>query len=188
MKFKKVSTTPAGISPEESRAWAAATAVLDRVAADHERRWGVGRLETLVAPDLAAKFARAREQCDAAIAAGDIDGAIQKAAALARGWAALDAAARAAGHTEAVEGVWCAEVGEGRPYAVCLHTADVGAVAAQFPGHTAVSLQELLRLLAATEAGRLVVKAKEAFPGAALTGIRPKKPTPDWAEGDPLPF
>jgi hypothetical protein len=118
-----------------------------------------------------------------------VDAAAQKAAAWARGWVALDAAARAAGHTPGTVGdVWCATV-EGRAYAVCLHTVDSAALAAAYPGHTAVSLQELLRLLAATEAG-LLSRVKDVFPGAAVTAIRPAatKPPAKWSTGDALPF
>ena len=91
---RRPTRAPTSITAEEHRAWAAAVAVVDRIAGDLERVWGVDRLPTLVSPDLAAKFARARQQCDMAIAAGDIDAAAQKAAALARGWQALDKARR----------------------------------------------------------------------------------------------
>ena len=185
---RRPARAPTSITAEEHRAWAAAVAVLDRIAGDLERVWGVDRLPTLVSPDLAAKFARAQQQCDMAIASGDIDAAAQKAAALARGWQALDTAARAAGHTPgAVGDVWCAEE-EGRDYAVCLHTVDCAALATAYPGHTAVSLQELLRLLAATEAGRLTARVKDVFPGATVTAIKSPKPAADWKRGDDLPF
>jgi hypothetical protein len=186
---RRPARAPASITAAEHRAWTAAVAVLDRIAGDLEREWGVDRLPTLVPPDLAAKFATAQEHCDVAIASGDIDAAAQKAAALARGWQALDKAARAAGHTPGSTGdVWCAAV-EGRPYAVCLHTVDCAALAAAYPGHTAVSLQELLRLLAATEAGRLVARVKDVFPGATLAAVKPAtKPPADWKRGDALPF
>ena len=71
-----------GISEAESRAWAAANAALNRVAVDLERTWGVNRLPELVAPDLAAKFATAQEQCDEAIRSGDTAAAAGKATAL----------------------------------------------------------------------------------------------------------
>ncbi len=129
---------PASISPEEHRAWSGAVAVLDRIAGDLERAWGADRLPTLVPVELATKFARAAEQCDVAIASGDVDAAAGKAAALARGWKALDAAARAAGHKPADVGqLWFVGI-EGRDYAVCLHTADCSAVAALHRDHTAV--------------------------------------------------
>lgn len=183
-------TARPGISEAESRAWAAATAALDRVAVDLEQAWGVNRLPELVAPDLAAKFATAQQQCDEAISSGDIEAAASKAAALARGWRALDAAARAAGHKPADLGVvWFATV-QGRSFAVCRHTADVAALAALHRDHEAVSLQELLRLLDATEAGRFVAAAKRNFPGATLTAVKPPptKPPADWKRGDDLPF
>ena len=177
-----------GISEAESRAWAAANAALDRVAVDLERTWGVNRLPELVAPDLAAKFATAQEQCDEAIRSGDTAAAAGKATALVRGWKALDAAARAAGHTPGDLGaVWFASV-QGRSFAVCLHTADVGALAALHRDHEAVSLEELLRLLDATELGRFVSKANRAFPGIELSAIKSSKPAANWARGDDLPF
>lgn len=182
-------TAPA-MSEEESRAWAAATAVLDRVASEMERKWGVGRLQTLVAPDLAARFARAEEQCDEAISSGDVALATSKAAAVARGWYALDAAARDAGHKPNDVGkVWCVSMPE-RAYVVCLTNSDVGAAGAQYPGHTAVSVQELLRLLQATEAGMFLSAIKGNFPGATLDAIRPPptKPAPDWSKGDEIPW
>lgn len=177
------------MSEAESRAWAASTAVLDRVAGDLERTWGVNRLPQLVPPDLAAKFARAQEQCDMAISAGDVETAAQKAASLVRGWKALDAAARASGHTPNDLGVvWTASMA-GEAFAVCLHTADVGAVTGQYPDHTAIALEELLRLLTAQQAA-LLLRAKQVFPGAEITDVRPKSPKPaaDWSRGDDLPF
>lgn len=177
-----------GISEAESRAWAAANAALNRVAVDLERTWGVNRLPELVAPDLAAKFATAQEQCDEAIRSGDTAAAAGKATALVRGWKALDAAARAAGHTPGDLGaVWFASV-QGRSFAVCLHTADVGALAALHRDHEAVSLEELLRLLDANELGRFVSKANRAFPGIELSAIKSSKPAANWARGDDLPF
>jgi len=182
--------TAAGITEAESRAWAAATAALDRVAAEAERTWGVGRLQELVAPDLAARFATAQEQCDMEIAGGDVQASAQKAAALARGWRALDAAARAAGHQPNDLGVvWTASI-EGQAFAVCLHTADVGAMADRHPGHTAVALEELLRVLMAREAA-IYRKAKEIWPGATISAARPASPTrppANWKSGDELPF
>lgn len=178
-----------GISEAESRAWAAANAALNRVAVDLERTWGVNRLPELVAPDLAAKFATAQEQCDEAIRSGDTAAAAGKATALARGWKALDAAARAAGHQPNDLGaVWTASV-EGQAFAVCLHTADVGATADRYPGHTAVALQELLRVLMAREAA-IYRKAKTIWPGAAITAARPAstKPPANWKAGDDVPF
>ena len=84
--------------------------------------------------------------------------------------------------------VWTASV-EGQAFAVCLHTADVGATTDRYPGHTAVALQELLRVLMAREAA-IYRKAKTIWPGAAITAARPAstKPPANWKAGDDLPF
>lgn len=177
------------LSEQESRAWQAATAVLDRTASEMERIWGVGRLPTLVSPETAAKFAMAEQQCEEAIESGDVVAAAGKAAALERGWRALDQEARARGHKPGDTGVvWCAAVGS-RRFAVCLHRADVGPVADKFQDHTAVALPELLALLDATQAGRLVFDAKDQWPGATVA-VKPAatKPAPDWSRGDDLPW
>lgn len=189
VRGRPLPATAPRMSESESRAWAAATAVLNRVAGDLERTWGVNRLPGLVPADLAARFAVAQEQCDMEIAGGDVQAAALKAAALARGWKALDAAARAAGHKPNDLGVvWTASV-EGQAFAVCLHTADVGAMADRYPGHTAVALEELLRVLMAREAAAYR-KAKTIWPGAAITAARPASPNPaaNWKAGDKLPF
>lgn len=186
---KSAGYAPPKMSHAESRAWEAATAVLDRVAADMERVWGVGRLPQLVSPDSAARFAIAEEQCEVAIASGDVREAALKASALARGWHALDKEARERGHKPGDVGqVWCVAV-DGRSYAVCLHTADSAALAAIYPDHTAISVLELLRVLQGVEAGRLLNKAKDIWPGAAVTARKPSgKPPADWSRGDEIPF
>jgi hypothetical protein len=166
---KKQPKASAGPSEAEYRAWRAAIATLDRVAGNLEQQWGVDRLQTLVPADLAARFAAAQEQLDVAIAGGDVQVAAQKAAALGRGWRALDTAAREAGHTPNDVGtVWCYDL-DGTSYVVCLRTVDCSTAAARYPDHTAVSLEELLRILRSSEAGRWVSAIKQTFPGAALT-------------------
>ena len=91
-------------------------------------------------------------------------------------------------HKRGPPAVWTASV-EGQAFAVCLHTADVGATADRYPGHTAVALQELLRVLMAREAA-IYRKAKTIWPGAAITAARPAstKPPANWKAGDDLPF
>lgn len=87
------------VSTESEAAWRAALQYADEAALKIEGQWGIGKLERLVAPELAAKFAMAQWQLDDAIRAGDAQLAAQKSAAIARGWHALDKAARDAGHT-----------------------------------------------------------------------------------------
>lgn len=163
------------VADGEIRAWRAAVATVDRIAGNMEQRWGVDRLQTLVPAELAAKFASAQEQLDIAIASGDIQTAAQKAAALGRGWMQLDKAAREAGHTpEDVGSVWFYDL-DGDAYAVCLRNMECAAIAARYPDHRAVALEELLRLMRAAESGRWVSAIKDAFPGATLGEIGPKR-------------
>ena len=170
LKKKRPSTRDDG----EVRAWLAAVATIDRIAGDLERVWGVDRLQTLVPADLAAKFTLAQEQLDVAIASGDLNAAAQKGAALGRGWMALDAAARAAGHRPGdVGAVWCYDL-DGLSYAVCLRSVDCAGAAQQYPSHKAVSVEELLRLMRASESGRWTLAIKDEFPGATFAGVVPK--------------
>jgi len=167
LKKRRVSIRSDG----EVRAWQAAVATIDRIAGDMERVWGVDRLQTLVPADLAAKFALAQEQLDIAIASGDLTAAAQKAAALGRGWMALDGAARAAGAVPGnVGAVWCYDL-EGVSYAVCLRSVDCAGAAQQYPGHKAVSVEELLRLMRASESGRWTLAVKDHFPGAVFQQV-----------------
>lgn len=165
-------------------AWRAAVQSLDATAEEIEGAWGIARLERLVPPDLAARFATAQFQLEEAIRAGDVTAASAKAAALSRGWKALDAAAREAGFTPEDTGrVWFHETDAGKRYAVALRETDIGAVAKKFPDHVAVSVAELVRLMESTRAGVLAAAAKAAFPGAVMTD---PKPLP--AGGDEIPF
>ena len=66
---------------------------LDKVAAELEAKWGIEHLQSLVSPDLAMRFERARQQLDDALETDDPELTAQKAAALIRGWRALDKAA-----------------------------------------------------------------------------------------------
>jgi len=87
-------TTNRAKTARDAGLWAAIQAA-DQAAIKYEGEWGIGRLERIVPPELAAKFAIARHQLDEAIMAVDIELAGQKAMAMARGWEALDKAAEA---------------------------------------------------------------------------------------------
>jgi len=66
---------------------------LDEIAHKMEMTWGVDRLETLVPPELAMQFGIGKAQLDQAIDERNPQLVAQKAAALIRGWQALDKAA-----------------------------------------------------------------------------------------------
>jgi hypothetical protein len=123
----------------------AALAPLDRLAADMETRWGVGRLPSLVSPETAARFASAKRKLDLAIRAKSADTAAARATVLCRGWRVLDAEARALGHAPDDLPVWCIRhpVTE-KSFAIVKHPADAGAAQQRFPDHTVLTLADLV--------------------------------------------
>ena len=60
----------------------AALATVDEVAHAMERKWGIGRLERLVEPDLAAKFVSAQEKLNKAIETNDVAQVVKRAETL----------------------------------------------------------------------------------------------------------
>ena len=173
---------------------------LDRVARASEGKWGIYRLEALVPPDLGAKFGSAQAKLNAAISANDPTAVAAKAAALIRGYQALDAAATQAGHASLPPHAW-AYTHHGRHYTVVLEPTDLHHCAAASPNpESVVSIGELLFVWEASKANSVVSAAKAAFPGAAaaktkalsfpglkpasFTKAVPRDPLPD----DEIPF
>ena len=70
---------------------------LDEVATGYEKKWGVDRLIHLVDQDLAKRFQEQLELLNSALERHAVLDVISHADALARGWAALDAAAESRG-------------------------------------------------------------------------------------------
>lgn len=156
---------------------------LDEMAAHMEAKWGVGRLETLVTPETAAKFGRVTERLNAAIAANCVEAVKADAAIMWRAWQALDAEAAGLGHPALPAGVWELEH-DGKLFRVCLtDDARNGIAAHQPPDDRArvVSVEELLRIMD-LEQNRIVKQALDVFPGAKVTDVRKARP----AEGGPL--
>jgi hypothetical protein len=144
---------------------------LDRVAIEMEGKWGVGRLQRLVTPEMAAKFSSAREKLNDAIRDNDLEAVVSKAAVLIRGWHALDKAATEAGHKTYPEGVWSAKH-RGTTYTICLDRADVNKVAkdAADPAHV-VTLAELLLVWDEFQGKRVISETKSLFPGATVERV-----------------
>lgn len=168
------------VEGNKSELIAAALAPLDRVARQTESCWGVGRLETLIPPELAAKVAMAREQLDEAIAANDAAAVATYAAAMMRAWAAMDQAARTAGHSpEDVGRVWFVEAAD-RRFAIVQDATDIGPIQDKHPDVSVWAVAEVARVLASRDL-TTVLAAKKAFPGAVVTNV--SRPI-DWARGD----
>ena len=118
---------------------------LDRTAAAMESLWGVSRLESLVSPETAARFASARRKLNQAIRAKDPNLAASRASVLQRGWITLDAEARALGHAPDAIDVWCVpHAPTAKWYAICRHAKDVDKARQLHPDHTVIALTDLV--------------------------------------------
>lgn len=167
-------------------ALAAALQPLDRVAAMYEAQWGVGRLERLVSPATAAKFASAKAKLDAAIQSGDQDAVVTRADILIRGWHALNREAQDAGHLPHDAGqYWGITADNGDAYIFVQHETDTTLAAKLFPGHRVWSLPEVIRVLTDRDLAS-VNRAKQIFSGATVTEVRAVKSGP--LEEDTIPF
>ena len=166
----KLTDTPLSVTNQAEAAIQAAMESLDMVAVEMERKWGVGRLQRLVSPEMAARFAASRERLNHTIETKDLDAINERVQNHIKGWRALDAMATAEGHPVNPAGVWTASVG-GLPYTVVYNEADLPKVAQQ--DAKAVTLTELLLAYQSVEGDVAPVKA--AFPGAKVRAIRAKK-------------
>ena len=181
----KLTETPFSVTNQAEAAIQAAIESLDMVAVEMERKWGVGRLQRLVSPEMAARFAASRERLNHTIETKDIDAITERVQNHIKGWHAMDAMATADGHPVNPAGVWTASVG-GLSYSVVYNEADLPKVAQQ--DAKAVTLTELLLVYQSVEGDVAPVKA--AFPGAKVRAIRAKKKERDdsidyW--GDKVP-
>jgi hypothetical protein len=144
---------------------------LDKVAVDMERKWGVGRLQRLVTPELSAKFSSAREKLNDAIRDNDLEQVVHRAGVVIRGWQALDKAATEAGRKTYPEAVWSKRF-KGRTYTVVLDRADVSKVAFdnEAPEHV-VTIDELLTVWDDFQGRRVIEQTKGLFPGATVERV-----------------
>jgi hypothetical protein len=155
---------------------------LDDVALTMERTWGVGRPRLLVSDLLRAKFDAQKDKLDAAIATNQVSYIRAQAEGMKRAWAALDKAAREAGHPPLSPEVWeCVLPSSGEVVALVRTDAEAHHVCREMPVFT---LGEIGRLIEGL--GPAVLEAKRVFPGAAVTAVRP--PEIDWQKGDEIPF
>ena len=174
--------TPGASSAEIAADFAAAP--FDRAMRDAERTWGIDRLPELVSPELAVKFGKAMAVLNEALDKGDPDVAAAAAANCVKGLAAMDAAARAAGHQPLKAEFWEYEQ-DGFRFALIRDAAEWPAVAAERPGLTIYTLREVANALAASRDAVAAVKA--AFPGAEISAIRERSPLSEELE-DEIPW
>lgn len=160
---------------------------LDGVAAEMEAVWGVGRLIPLVDDEMRAKFFKQMAKLNAAIEKNDPEAVETHATALARGWRALDQAARQAGHQPKPYSGTEVRLRDGRLVAI---VADGEVPQYRADGAEVITITEaeigliLSDLLGGDSTLAAVLKS---FPAARLTALQ-RKPKADWAKGDDVPF
>jgi hypothetical protein len=154
----------------------------DLVADAMERKWGVGRLRMLVGDELRERFDRQWAKWQDAYAAQDIDATRRHTEAMRRAWAALDAAAEAAGHEPLRPETWEARMPDGAVLTIVRTIAEAHAIGPDTTERRVWTLDEIARVLHAWEGLRWVDAARASFPGARVDALRL---TPRGAESDP---
>ncbi len=160
--------TNPGSTPEQI-ACDFALAPFDNMARAMEQKWGVERLPCLVAPDMAARYGKAVAALNDAIGRNDPADTAAHASNCARGLAAMDAAATAAGHAPVPPKAIELTVG-GKPCAIIADDALWPLYEVSRPGVRVYTLQEVR--VALEGLGQIVCAAKDAFPGAQITAVR----------------
>jgi hypothetical protein len=174
--------------PEQTPAYskydaAAIDSVIDGVIATQQRyedKWGVGRLELLVGDELRLKFRDQYNRFNEAVMEHNVVLVRTRGAAMNRAWAALDAAATAAGAPTLHPEVWEIDLPDGRVIAFCRHLHDSFHVARSGRHVEVWTPEEIVRvIMAQPEIGN----AKDVFPGAMVVNIKPKRlPEPETSQ------
>ena len=163
---------------------------LDEVATGYEKKWGVDRLIRLVDQGLAERFQEQLELLNSALERHAVLDVISHADALARGWAALDAAAESQGSPQIDATAWevittpagrkIAFVSDMRAYKALKRddweiwsAEEVGRIIDKFHGEIDWDASEAVR------------QTKRLWPGAEIINVRPEM---DWKHGDELAF
>jgi hypothetical protein len=159
----------------------AALRPLDAVARDAEVRWGIGKLESLADPELAARFEQARVRLDTALRGDDVNAVVERCKDMIKGWKILEKRVSAAGHKPREFRVWYQKGDAGKKYAFIQDMAD-----AQFVDSDAIaySLEEMARLL--DDRFQTINKVKELWPGAKVENVKPKQKKEVF--NDDIPF
>ena len=151
---------------------------LDEVATGYEKKWGVDRLIHLVDQDLAERFQEQLDLLNLALERHAALDVISHAEALARGWAALNAAAESRGCARIDSAAWEVVTPAGRKIAF---VSDIRAYKAlKRDGWEIWSAEEVGRIIDKFHveidwnASEVVRQTKRLFPGAEITRVRPK--------------
>lgn len=161
-----------------------ATGPFDRMARQMDALWGHDRLPELVSPESAERWGKAMANLNAAIAAQDSELVASRVAACLRGFAALDAEARALGHQPTPPTAWRFDL-DGQACAITKDAGDWTQLRAAMPDVRLYTLLEVANAL--RQYGASVAAVKDSFPGAQVAAVR--TPSPLEAElNDSIPF
>jgi len=158
---------------------------LNAFADEMERKWGTGRLKTLVPEEWALKFHTAADKLKAAIAATDMAAIREKAEVMRRGWVKLDQLATEVGAEPWTSpDIWEVRAPGGKVYAIARTDFDQWS-AEQKDGVAMYTLAEVALILEAWDRDVGTSMLKEEFPDARLTKAQMK---PGAIEFDDIPF
>ena len=165
-----------------------ATKPVDALLRETDQRWGIDTLPTLVTPELAAKYGKARALLTDAVRQQSVTLTVKHSDTVIRGVRALEQAARDAGHTPQPPEIIHRRDDNGNAWKIVTDPKQYDrAIAATGDPIKTVTIEELLCSYAAMRArsGDLVDKVKSAYPGATV--IVAKITAPD-AHNDDIPF
>lgn len=181
-------------SPEDTATLTAHLQGVDEIARKAEAEWGIGRLPLLVDVELRTKFLRqgirfekALEDAWAAkmLTRDQLEAYVSAAGGMQRAWAALDKAAREAGHHPAQPDVWEAVLEDGSIACIVRTNADASKVIADGRALNVWTLEEVARAIDLLP--EIVCTAKIAFPGAQVMPARDRAKGKTFLD-DPIPF
>ena len=151
----------------------AAIAEHDRVCAQFENQWGVGRLPEIAGPDLALKYLAQMDRLTTAMAERSVEKIEKACAGLCRAYPILAEAAIANGEQPINGDCFEAPMPDGSVIAICKTDAEAGAYAKKH-GVRSFSAKEIGVIIAADDAGRWIGKVKELMPDASIKSISEK--------------
>lgn len=174
------------LNRQQRESAAAILAPLDAVASSMERKWGVGRLQTLIPTEWADKFDSARQKLNLAIDKLDLVALRERAEIMRRGWIKLDELATAAGHQDfSAADVWEVTSPAGRIYAIARTAIDEKNYTPDKDVRV-ITMEEVARIIDTWDADGFVTEMRSQFPGATI--VKAGKPKTEEFEQDDIPY
>lgn len=176
----------ASLLAHEKIAW---VAKVDSVAKTMEDIWGIGRLQRLVTPDLAARFQNQLELWNECVwdDKATIPQIRETAEATIRGWQALDQAAVATGCPPLHPDVWEIPLPDGSLVGLVKTGAEAHKIQQTQSGRF-INVWTISEIAAVVTHHPSIVEVKNQLPGAKVTQVRSKIPPSQDPLNDDIPF